>query len=126
MTQFVYHSDVLVEDLAIGECVMRRALTADGTRFWHLWFRVNREDNGQPDDFCVPMNPNGPFIESGPGGKTWGLTQTSPGTWQVDPSINVLATREVNPGEHPSPSLWHQTPLIIGVPITEPWIVGLP
>ena len=115
-----------IEDLQLDECTMHRAVNPDGTRYWHLWFRVARKDNGQPDDFCVPMNPNGSFIEAGPGGKTWGLTRSTPGAWQVSPSINVLATKEVHPGEHPSPSLWHQTPMIVGVPEDVPWIAGAP
>jgi hypothetical protein len=126
MTTLRYQSKRLVDDLAVGECTMHRASNAAGARWWLLWFRVNRETDGQPDDFAVPMNPNGSFIEDGPGGKTWGLTQTTPGVWQVAPSINVINTGEVHPGDHPAPSLWHQTPTIVDVPDGESWISGAP
>lgn len=124
MTTLSYRSRVAIEDLQVNECTMHRALNTDGARFWHLWFRVLRETDGQPDDFCVPMHPNGSYIEAGPGGKTWGLVHSGPGTWQVSPSINVLSTRELHPGQHAESSLWHQTPVIIGVSDDEPWIVG--
>ena len=87
---------------------------------------ANRETDGQPFDFCVPMNVNGPYLEAGAGGKTWGLARTGDGTWQVSPSINVLNTGEKHPGEHETPSLWHQTPTITGVPNDAPWIAGAP
>ena len=77
----------------------------------------------------MPINPNGGYVASGPGGKTWGLTRASmAGTWQVSPSINVLAGHEaqVHPGPHAAPSLWHQTPSIVEVPDDEAWISGAP
>lgn len=126
MSVLRYRAGAAIEDLQVDECTMHRAAVGGGTPFWHLWFRVLRETDGQPDDFCVPMNPNGPYLEVGPGGKTWGLTRSTPGAWQVSPSINVLAHREVHPGEHSAPSLWHQTPMIVGVPGDEPWIGGQP
>jgi hypothetical protein len=121
-----YRSGAGVEDLQLNECVMRTAVLADGTtRFWHLWFLVARATDNQPEAFCVPMAPNGPYTENGPGGRTWGLGPAGPGRWQVSPSINVLVTREAHPGEKPDEvSLWHQTPAIIGVPTDEPWAIG--
>jgi len=95
----------------------------NGARYWHMWFRMLREDNGQPFDFCVPMNVNGPFLEAGSGGKTWGLMPVGGlTTWQVSPSINVLSDGDKHPGEHSAPSMWHQTPLIQGVPPNARWI----
>lgn len=70
--QMIYRNDASIEDLEIGECTMHRAITSGGSRYWHMWFRANRETDGQPFDFCVPMNPNGNYTESGVGGKTWG------------------------------------------------------
>ena len=126
MSDLHYRSFVYVDDLAVGECTIHRAGNASGASWWLLWFRVNRETDGQPDDFGVPINPNGSFIEAGPGGKTWGLNRAEPGAWQVSPSINVINTGEVHPGEHGAPSLWHQTPKIVGVPDGEAWIAGAP
>jgi hypothetical protein len=126
MATLRYRSNVCVGDLEVGECTMHRAANDTGARWWLLWFRVNREDNGQAADFAVPMNPNGGWIEAGPGGKTWGLIRSSPGAWQVFPSINVLGTNELHPGPHEAPSQWHQTPVITDVPEGEAWISSPP
>lgn len=116
-----------IEDLEVGECTMHRAVNG-AVRYWHMWFRALRETDGEPFDFCVPMNPNGAFVENAPGGKTWGLTRNAvlANAWCVAPSINVLNTGEPHPGDHPSPSLWHQTPTITDVPDDAPWIAGAP
>jgi|HubBroStandDraft_2_1064218.scaffolds.fasta_scaffold26900_4 hypothetical protein len=83
------------------------------------------EDTGEPLYVSVPINPNGPYLEVGPSGKrTWSLTRASDTEWQVAPSIDVLGpTREDGTR---APSLWHQTPRIVGVPPSEPWIAGSP
>ena len=91
MSTLTYRPSVLVEELAVGECTMH-PVSCERGRFWHLWFRVLRDTDGQPDVFCVPMNPGGKFQPDGVGGKTWGLTSCGSGTWQVSPSINVLNT----------------------------------
>lgn len=133
MSVLKYISATLIDDLAVGECTMHRASGAGAARWWLLWFRVLRETDGQPEDFCVPMNPGGSSIENGPGGRTWGLVcpkasaqDVVAGTknWQVSPSINVLTTGDAVAGPHPSSSLWHQTPEIVGVPDGEPWANG--
>ena len=131
----IYKSHALIEDLAVGECTMHRASGSGAACWWQLWFMVLRETDGQPMRCCVPMNPGGGYIENGPGGKTWGLTMPAvtpydagPGTktWQVSPSINVLNTGDAQVGPHPTlPSLWHQTPEIVGVPDAEPWANGV-
>lgn len=127
-----YRSNVDVGDLGIGECTIHRAANDSGARWWLLWFRVNREDNGQAADFAVPINPNGSFIEDGPGGKTWGLTHAlgpdgyGESAWQIAPSINVLGTGALHPGAHDAPSQWHQTPVIVEVPDGESWIRNSP
>jgi hypothetical protein len=121
-----YRADAEIEDLAVGECTMHRGAGPDGS-YWHMWFRALRETDGQPFDFCVPMKPNGAYSESGPGGKTWGLTNLGAGRWQVSPSINVLNTGDTHAGEHPTlPSLWHQTPVITDVPDDVKWNGGAP
>jgi hypothetical protein len=124
VTSLQYKATVDIDDLAVGECTIRRATISTGAYYWNLWFCVLRETDGQPDIFVVPVNPNGSFLENGPGGKTWGFAPAVPvpGTWQISPSINVLNTREVHPGEHAQPSLWHQTPTIVGVPAGEAWM----
>ena len=126
MSSLRYRAYVDIDDLQVGECTVRPVKTDAGVRWFNLWFRVKRDSDGQEDVFGVPINPNGGFIEAGPGGKTWGLTKQGPGVWQVSPSINVLDTRDVHPGEHPSVSLWHQTPSVVDVPDGECWQVGTP
>src|ERR1700691_5122469 len=120
MTALVYRSCVLIEDLQLGECTIHRCGTG-----WNLWFYVTRETDGVPEDFVVPVNPGGGYIENGPLGRTWGFTKSGSGVWQVSPSINVLddaGARAVQAGAHPTtPSLWHQTPSVVGVPDGEPW-----
>ena len=105
-----------------ARCIARQ--TAIG-RWWLLWLRVRRDDTGDPIDVAVPVNPGGEYIAEGPGGKTWGLQRSDSGTWQVSPSINVLAD-QVHPGPHDAPSMWHQTPRIVDVPDDAPWISGAP
>jgi hypothetical protein len=123
MTVLNYKPHAQIEDLAVGECTVHSCAAANGLRWWQLWFRVEREDNGQPADFVVPIAPHGSLTESGPGGKTWGVTRVGAGLWQVSPSINVLAG-EVVAGAHPEPSIWHRTPQIDGVPDSEHWAAG--
>lgn len=132
MTMLIYKARAMVEDLAVGECTMHHASGSIAGRWWQLWFRVLRETDGQPNVFCVPMNPGGSYVENGPGGKTWGLTvpvatpyDIAPGTknWQVSPSINVKQTGDAtHEPETTLPSLWHQTPQIVGD--SEPWANG--
>ena len=118
-----------VDSLAVGECTVHRARD-NGRRWWQLWFRVERETDGAPESFVVPIHPRGAFLPSGPGGKTWGLTRVGPGLWQVSPSINVVSDAQgtrTHDGPHPSArSLWHQTPQVSGVPDEERWILGAP
>lgn len=125
MSTLQFKSHARVDDLAVGECTIHRASSSGAARWWLLWFNVLRDSDGQPEVFCVPVNPNGSYIENGPGGRTWGLTRL-PGTesWQIAPSINVLDSRNAVAGDHPADSLWHQTPVIIGVPPDEPWACG--
>lgn len=126
MSELRYRSFVDVNDLAVGECTIHRAGNSEGARWWNLWFRVLRDSDGQPDDFVVPINPGGSFIEAGPGGRTWGFVRVAAVEWQVSPSINVIDTRALHPGAHDAPSLWHQTPKIMDVPDGESWIGGPP
>lgn len=118
-----YHVDP--GELAVDECTIRPA-QGDHGMWWHLWARVIREDNGQPTNIGCPLNVNGSYTADGPGGKTWGLTRSGASTWQVSPSINVLAHGEVHPGEHPAPSMWHQTPALVDVPDGEAWQTSPP
>ena len=126
MTTLHYRSNVCVDELNVGECTVHRAANDQGARWWLLWFRVTRETDNQPADFAVPINPNGPFVEAGSGGKTWGLTQSGPDTWQIAPSINVLPGGAVQEGAPADASLWHQTPALVGVPAGEAWQTGAP
>lgn len=119
-----YRSFAEVDDLHVGECTMHRA-TDGTTRWWQLWMRVV-DAHGAEDTFVVPMAPRGVYGEID-SRKTWGLASVGGGTWQVSPSINVLDTRDVHPGEHPTlGSLWHETPRIVGVPEGESWTKEAP
>ena len=133
MTVLRYRSAVMVDELTVGECTVHRASGSTAARWWLLWFYVLRDSDGQPEVFCVPVNPGGGYAENGPGGRTWGLTCPAASTqdiaagtrnWMISPSINVLDDRDAVAGTHEHPSLWHQTPEIIGVPIAEAWASG--
>lgn len=135
MTILRYKPHARIDNLAVGECTLHRASNSGAARWWLLWFHVLRDNDGVPETFAVPVNPGGTYLENGPGGKTWGLQQpeASPyeiaqGTrnWQISPSINVLDDRDAVAGTHQYPSLWHQTPAIVGVPEDEPWATGAP
>ncbi len=122
MTELRYRSFVEVDDLGVGECTVKVCVAENGVRFWHMWVRVLR-DGGQPLVFCVPVAPNvvGPS-DGPPGGKTWGLCRSGLNRWQIAPSINVLESKDVHPGLHPTErSIWHQTPALVEVPDLERW-----
>lgn len=122
MTTLAYHDNAALENLAENEWVVRWCAGSGATRWLVLWFYVAREADGMLEDFGVPINPGGDYQENGPGGRTWGLQQTAPGTWQVSPSINIEHdTRDAKPGPQPTKSAWHQTPTIVGVPDPAPW-----
>ncbi len=111
-----------IGDLALGECVVRDSRDKLGRSWWQLWAWVLRADTGVPLYVGVPVNPNGPYLErTGPSGRrTWGLSRVGEREWQVSPSIDVLGA-ERGDGTR-EPSLWHETPRIVGVPASERWI----
>ena len=104
----VYRDGVTPDDLAVNECVVRRAGMEQ-----RLWIRVV-DVRGHADLFCIPMNLGGP-----PDGRLWGLTRVSLGIWQVAPSIK-RSTREGDV----EVELWHDTPAIVNVPEPPPWERG--
>ena len=118
--ELTYRSAVEIDALGIGECTIRRAVDGD-VAYWRLWFCVARDSDAQVDVFSVPIHPGGGYEATPRWGKTWGFQRTGDGAWQVSPSINVLGSRDPHPGEHPEASLWHHTPLVIGVPDGEIW-----
>jgi len=126
-----YRSFVPVEDLKLGECTVHRAHDEHG-RWWNLWMYVPRDDRpGEPIDLVVAVAPNGQYAEQGPGGRrTWGLNLSSPGVWQVSPSIDVLsdgdARRITAGGQRTEASIWHQTPRVVSVPDGEAWQTAAP
>jgi hypothetical protein len=131
MTTLFYRSGRQIEDLAINDCVLRGMRGTSGAVWWELWFRVVCSD-GVSRAIAIPVAVNGDPTENGPGGMTWGLRPMStPSSWKVDPSINVVAHPSdpnghlVHQGPHPTgESLWHETPQIVGVPATERWVSG--
>lgn len=128
MTTLRYRAGADPGSIGLGECVVRGACTIGGARWWLLWFHVARESDGVPEVFAVPVAPNGAYTEDGPGGRTWGLTKTAPGTWQVSPSIDVLsdadAVRQKAGEPRQDPGVWHQTPTVVDVPDGEVWQAG--
>lgn len=76
---------------------------------WLLTF-YGRATDGHEQTYRVPVNPNGPHIENGPLGRTWGLVRCGSGEWQIEPSIDL--------GD------WHETPKIVGVPDGEPFTLA--
>ena len=122
--QLSYKSRAMIADLTVGECTMHRASGSANARWWQLWFCVPRKPDGVAATFCVPMNPGKAYRPDGPGGKTWGLTKCGPNAWQVSPSINVEANGDAHATYEGLPSLWHETPTIVGVPDDEPWACG--
>ena len=79
----------------------------------------------------MPVAPNGSFTESGPGGRTWGLTSAGNGRWIVSPSVNAKASGTVKliiPGhaQNPLPSIWHKNPVLVGVSDGEEWQTAAP
>ena len=123
MTELRYRSFVEVDELAVGECTVKTCI-AGTTRFWHMWARV-LGISGEPLTFCVPIAPNIVGASDGPGGKTWGICRSGLNRWQIQPSINVLESKDVHPGAHPTErSIWHQTPALVGVPDLERWQLG--
>lgn len=126
MTVLRYRSFVDVEELAVGECTVHRCSNGQA-RWWLLCASVAAETDGHTMLIAVPVAPNGHYTDSGPGGKTWALTRVAAARWQVAPSINVLdlPDRPLHPGPHPTASsLWHQTPLVVGVDDAETWTTG--
>lgn len=118
--------DVMVDDLSLGEGTVHRCGRGDqGPVWWLLWMCVTRDTDGQEVRYCVPVAPNGDYDEKGAGGKTWGLRRDFGmrlGTWRVSPSVNVLLTEEVHPGEHREVgSQWHKNVVLVEVPDGEPW-----
>lgn len=112
-----------IGDLQLGECTVRGAHDGGGRRWWMLWAWVRRNDTGEPFYVAVPVNPSGPDEEVGRSGRrTWSLARVDATTWRVSPSVDVVGN--LRPDGTREPSLWHQTPRVVGVPETEPWTAG--
>ena len=117
----VYRTVTWISDLALNECTIRSARDAEGRAWWQLWTYVLRTDTGQPFYVGVPVNPHGPYLDVGPSGRhSWGLNPASERDWQISPSIDVVG--DERPDGTREPSLWHETPTIVGVPDGERWI----
>lgn len=130
MSALLYHAGAAIGDLAVGECVIRRARDSHDRcpPWWNLWFRVLRDDTGGPATFGVAINPGGAPTQDRR--LTWGLARVAPGRWQVTPSINVLSAGRIEfnpnggatePTRPTTGSAWHHTPAVVGVPEPPPW-----
>lgn len=115
MSHLLYRPCAQRGALDIDECVIvpanpsgDQALGSDQrpAGAWLLMFYVRTAD-GYAQYFRTPVNPNGPAVENGPLGRTWGLNRCGANEWQVSPSIDY--------------GNWHQTPKIVEVPDGEPW-----
>lgn len=119
-----YRAADRIGDLALGECAIRHTRGELGRAWWQLWAWVRRAD-GETLYVGAPVNVGGPYLEVGPSGRrTWGLTRVGEHEWRVSPSIDVLGA-EREDGTR-GPSLWHESPRIVGVPSTEQWITEAP
>lgn len=114
---FTYKPFAEVDSLAVGEATIHRARSPGAAEWWNLWFWVIDAVDGQPMPVAVPIIPDGSFTETGPGGRSWGLSAASDG-WRVTPSVNVLndGAKTVHPGEHTVASHWHDYVTLVGVP----------
>lgn len=114
----------MVEDLEIDECTIHYANTSTGVPYWNFWWYSRRDIDSEPEMFCVPVLPNGQYLE-GPAGKTWALTSLGRGEWQISPSIDVYTDADakvVRAGQsRHERSLWHHTPKVVNVPDGEGW-----
>ena len=119
-----YRPFVMIDDLSVDECTIHRSRSVEAT-WWNLWLHVLRDTDSQSEIVCVPVIPNGSYTENGPGGKSWGLTRTEDGVWQISPSINVFSDENAKRIRGGLPrhdqSIWHHTPKIVGVPSGESW-----
>jgi hypothetical protein len=121
-----YRAAVRIGDLELDECTVRHTRDTAGRAWWMLWTWVRRDDTGEPFYVGVPVHPGGGYLEVGPSGaRTWGLTRIADTpNWQIAPSIDVVG--DLRPDGSRGPSLWHQTPRIVGVPLSEPWTLEAP
>ena len=132
MSDAVLHyrgTGVPVEDLALNECTIRGAGNQEDTAsWWQLWALVARDVDGVVEHIGVPVDPRGTWDAAGPGGKTWGFQPAElPGRWRLAPSVNVLESRALHEGDHPTQaSTWHHNVIVDGVPDGEPWDGGAP
>jgi hypothetical protein len=122
VTTLRYRPGVSVEALQLDECTIR-GTSGRGARWWMLWFVFRRID-GRIEHAAVPVLPHGAYTENGPGGRTWGFRRAGPGAWQVSPSIDAQEADPHAPPRQPPVmrSVWHQTPLVVGVPEGQPWM----
>lgn len=101
-----------LDELAPGECTVRRSRDEAGVRTWRLWFCVRDEigpDAGVVVLLSVGLNPGaGPVDAADPEARRWGFVRVAQGTWQVTPSIDVA-------------DVWHHTPRVVGAPEPAPW-----
>ena len=65
-----------VEDLKLGECIIRPCST-NGVLWWELLFYVAPDAGGDAELFGVPVNVHGAFTDRAVVGRMWGFVSKS-------------------------------------------------
>lgn len=106
------YRDCDLDELAIGECTIRRCRESDSRTDWRLWLRILDEigaDAGAVVLLSVAVDAtDGAAYREVDGIKVWALARAGSGAWQIAPSIDAK-------------DIWHHTPLILGAPADPPW-----
>jgi hypothetical protein len=108
--------------LADNECTI--FCSGGDARFkWYLRICYRQKTDGELAECAVPVFPNADAPEGKPG---WGLKRVKDGCWQVSPSIKITTSRPdpSDPSRQQEVELWHETPVVVGVPEEERWTHG--
>ena len=98
-----------------GECGVWRSR---GDTEWYFSFAFLRTTDGKPEHRSIPIVVG---RDLAPGERGWSLKKAAPGRWQIHPSISCLEYVKDKDEQPKSVEVWHETPVIVGVPDEEPW-----
>ncbi len=116
--ELVYRDDATASNLVPGEFAIYR--NGDDSHAWLMAFCFVRTTDQQTETRVIPINPGGDR-GGGPDPRSWGLRQCyRADRWQVSPSIKCSDYDPEDPKK--SIEVWHETPELIGVPHTAPWV----